>query len=42
MTNLHKGTEKDRILLSDLRPSYIVRAMANTLRQIIAHKHPKK
>jgi hypothetical protein len=37
MTNLHKGTEKDCILLSDLRPGHIVRAMANTLRQIIAH-----
>ena len=42
MTNLHKGTEKDCILLSDLRPGHIVRAMANTLRQIIAHTASKE
>ncbi|MFN7226427.1 MAG: hypothetical protein ACK5UY_04155 [Holosporales bacterium] len=42
MTNLHKGTEKDNILLSDLRPGHIVRAMANTLRQIIAHTASKE
>jgi hypothetical protein len=42
MTNLHKGTEKDSIFLSDLRPGHIVRAMAATLRQIIAHTASKE
>lgn len=42
MTNLHKGTEKDSIFLSDLRPGHIARAMANTLRQIIAHTASKE
>jgi hypothetical protein len=42
MTNLHKSIEKDSVFLSDLRPGHIVRAMAATLRQIIAHTASKE
>jgi hypothetical protein len=42
MTNLHKGMERDVIFLRDVRPGHFVRAMAATLRQIIAHTASKE